>query len=201
MTKVRLGILASHGGTNLQSIIDSCEAARIPAEVVVVISNNRQSGALARARKHRIDAVHLSNKHYPDNEDLDEAIAEVLREHEVDFVCLAGYMKRRGPKFLSAFKNRILNIHPALLPKFGGKGFYGMRVHEAVLEAKEKESGVTVHIVDEKYDHGPILAQKRVPVLPDDTPETLAARILVEEHKIYSEVIGKIAKGEIELPD
>jgi len=201
VTKLRLGILASHGGTNLQSIIDSCEAARIPAEVVVVISNNGQSGALERARKHRIDAVHLSNKHYPDNEDLDEAIAEVLREHAVDLICLAGYMKRRGPKFLSAFKNRILNIHPALLPKFGGKGFYGMRVHEAVLAAEEKESGVTVHIVDEKYDHGSILAQKRVPVLPDDTPETLAARILVEEHKIYSEVIGKIATGDIKLPD
>jgi len=201
VTKLRLGILASHGGTNLQSIIDSCEAARIPAEVVVVISNNGQSGALERARKHRIDAVHLSNKHYPDNEDLDEAIVKVLREHEVDLVCLAGYMKKRGPKFLSAFKNRILNIHPALLPKFGGKGFYGMRVHEAVLAAEEKESGVTVHIVDEKYDHGSILAQKRVPVLPDDAPETLAARILVEEHKIYSEVIGKIATGDIKLPD
>lgn len=201
MTKLRLGILASHGGTNLQSIIDSCEASRIPAEVVVVISNNGQSGALERARKHRIDAVHLSNKHYPDNEDLDEAIVKVLGEHEVDLVCLAGYMKKRGPKFLSAFKNRILNIHPALLPKFGGKGFYGMRVHEAVLAAEEKESGVTVHIVDEKYDHGSILAQKRVPVLPDDTPETLAARILVEEHKIYSEVIGKIATGDIKLPD
>jgi len=201
VTKLRLGILASHGGTNLQSIIDSCEAARIPAEVVVVISNNGQSGALERARKHRIDAVHLSNKHYPDNEDLDEAIVKVLREHEVDLVCLAGYMKKRGPKFLSAFKNRILNIHPALLPKFGGKGFYGMRVHEAVLAAEEKESDVTVHIVDEKYDHGSILAQKRVPVLPDDAPETLAARILVEEHKIYSEVIGKIATGDIKLPD
>jgi len=199
--KLRLGVLASHGGTNLQSIIDSCEAARIPAEVAVVISNNSQSGALERARKHNIDAVHLSNKQHPDDEKLDEAITEVLREHEVDIVCLAGYMKRRGPKFLSAFRNRILNIHPALLPKFGGKGFYGMKVHEAVLEAKEKESGVTVHIVDEKYDHGPILAQKRVPVLPDDTPETLAARVLIEEHKIYSDVIGKIAMGEIKLPD
>ena len=199
--KLRLGVLASHGGTNLQSIIDSCEAAWIPAEVAVVISNNSQSGALERARKHKIDAVHLSNKHYPDDEDLDEAIIEVLREHKVDLVCLAGYMKRRGPKFLSAFKNRILNIHPALLPKFGGEGFYGMRVHEAVLEAKERESGVTVHIVDDKYDHGPILAQKRVPVLPDDTPETLAARVLVEEHKIYSDVIGKIATGEIGLPN
>jgi len=199
--KLRLGVLASHGGTNLQSIIDSCEAARIPAEVAVVISNNSQSGALERARKHNIDAVHLSNKQHPDDEKLDEAITEVLREHEVDIVCLAGYMKRRGPKFLSAFRNRILNIHPALLPKFGGKGFYGMRVHEAVLEAKERESGVTVHIVDEKYDHGPILAQKRVPVLPDDTPETLAARVLIEEHKIYSDVIGKIAMGEIKLPD
>lgn len=199
--KLRLGVLASHGGTNLQSIIDSCEAARIPAEVAVVISNNSQSGALERARKHKIEAVHLSNKQFPDNEDLDEAIVKVLKENGVDLVCLAGYMKKRGPKFLAAFKNRILNIHPALLPKFGGKGFYGMRVHEAVLAAKEKESGVTVHIVDESYDHGPILAQEKVPVLPNDTAESLAARILVEEHKIYSEVIGKIATGDIKLPD
>lgn len=199
--KVRLGVLASHGGTNLQAIIDSCEAGEIPAEVVVVISNNSNSGALERAMRHKIDAVHLSNKHHPNDEDLDEAIVRVLQEHQVELVCLAGYMKRRGARFLNAFKNRILNIHPALLPKFGGKGFYGMKVHEAVLAAKEKESGVTVHIVDEKYDHGPILAQKKVPVLPDDTPEVLAARILVEEHKVYPEVIGKIARGELKLPD
>jgi phosphoribosylglycinamide formyltransferase-1 len=201
MKKLKIGVLASHGGSNLQAIIDSCEASRIPAEVVVVISNNGQAGALARARKHKIDAIHLSNKHYPNDEDLDDAIVRELKEHQVDLVCLAGYMKKRGRAFLQAFNNRILNIHPALLPKFGGSGFYGMRVHEAVLAAGEKESGATVHLVDERYDHGLILAQRRVPVLPDDTPETLAARVLVEEHKIYAEVIGKIALGEIKLPD
>jgi phosphoribosylglycinamide formyltransferase-1 len=197
--KLRVGVLASHGGSNLQAIIDSCETNKIPAVVVVVVSNNSASGALERARRHEIDAVHLSNRHYPDDDDLDRAIIDVLREHRVDLVCLAGYMKKRGPKFLNAFKNRVLNIHPALLPKFGGRGFYGLKVHEVVLAAKESESGVTVHVVDEKYDHGPILAQTKVPVLPDDTPESLAARILVEEHKIYPEVIGKIARGEIQL--
>jgi phosphoribosylglycinamide formyltransferase-1 len=101
---------------------------------------------------------------------------------------------------LTTYKNRVLNIHPALLPRFGGKGFYGMKVHEAVLAAGEKVSGVTVHLVDEQYDHGPILAQREVPVLEDDTPETLAARVLIEEHKIYPEVVGKIARGEITLP-
>lgn len=200
MKKLRVGVLASHGGTNLQSIIDSCQSNSISAQVVVVISNNSDSGALKRAKKHGIDAVHLSNKHFPDDTDLDNAIVKILREHDVDVVCLAGYMKKRGANFLRAYKNRVLNIHPALLPKFGGKGFFGTRVHEAVLAAGEKESGVTVHLVDEQYDHGRILAQRKVPVLPDDTPETLAARVLKEEHKIYSEVIGKIATGEIRLP-
>jgi phosphoribosylglycinamide formyltransferase-1 len=199
--ELKIGVLASHGGSNLQAIIDACEAGKISARVVVVISNNSDSGALQRAQRHNIDAVHLSNKHYPDDEDLDAAVIKVLNEHEVDLVCLAGYMKRRGPLFLKAFANRVLNIHPALLPKFGGKGFYGMKVHEAVLAAGEKESGASVHLVDEKYDHGSVLAQRKVPVLPDDTPETLAARVLVEEHKIYPEVIGKIARGEIKLPD
>ena len=201
MKELKVGVIASHGGSNLQAIIDSCEAGKIPAEVVVVISNNSSSGALERARRHGICAVHLSNKHYPDDTDLDDAITKVLKERRVDLVCLAGYMKKRGPTFLNSFKNRVLNIHPALLPKFGGKGFYGMKVHEAVLAAGESESGATVHLVDERYDHGPILAQRKVPVLPDDTPETLAARVLVEEHRIYPEVIGKIARGEIRLPD
>ncbi len=201
MKELQIGVLASHGGSNLQAIIDACEAGEIPARVVVVISNNSDSGALQRARKHSIDAVHLSNKRYPDERDLDAAVVKVLNDHGVDLVCLAGYMKKRGPLFLKAFPNRVLNIHPALLPKFGGKGFYGAKVHEAVLAAREKESGASVHIVDEQYDHGLVLAQRKVPVLPDDTPETLAARVLVEEHKIYPEVIGKIARGEIILPD
>ncbi len=197
---LKLGVLASGGGTNLQAVIDACEQGCIPAQVVVVISNNSGAGALERARRHGIPALHISNYHHPDDADLDAAIVQALREHHVDLVLFAGYMKKRGPMFLRAYPGRVLNIHPALLPKFGGKGMYGMNVHRAVLAAGESESGASVHIVDEKYDHGPILAQRRVPVLPNDTPEDLAARVLVVEHQIYPDVIGRIARGEIRPP-
>ena len=196
---LRLGFLASHGGSNMQAIIDACKEGRLQAEPCVVISNNSRSGAMERARREGIPAHHLSSRTHPDPEALDEAILAVLRRHEVEIVCLAGYMKKLGPKTLKAYRNRILNIHPALLPKFGGEGFYGERVHRAVLAAGEKESGPTVHLVDEYYDHGPILAQRRVPVLPDDTPETLAARVLEQEHLIYAETLQRIAAGEIDL--
>jgi phosphoribosylglycinamide formyltransferase-1 len=198
--RLRLGVLASGGGTNLQAIIDACEQGRIPARVVVVISNNSRAGALERARRHGITALHISNYHYPDDADLDTAVAQALQQHAVDLVLFAGYMKRRGPGFLRAFPGRVLNIHPALLPKFGGTGMYGMNVHRAVLSAREQISGATVHVVDGLYDHGPILAQRTVPVLPDDTPEELAARVLEVEHQIYPSVIGRIARGEIKLP-
>jgi phosphoribosylglycinamide formyltransferase-1 len=195
--KLNLGVLASHGGSNLQAIIDNINSGKLSAKVTVVISNNSKAYALERARKHNIPAIHLSNKHFPNDEDLDLAIVKVLKKYKVDLVIFAGYMKKRGPKFLQAFPNRVLNIHPALLPKFGGKGMYGMKVHEEVLASGEKESGATVHLVDEYYDHGRILGQRKVPVLPNDTPETLAQRVLKEEHKLYSEVIQKIALGKI----
>jgi phosphoribosylglycinamide formyltransferase-1 len=198
--KIRLGVLASHGGTNLQAILDRIERGELDAEVRVVISNNSKATALERARKHGIEALHMSDAHFPSPEELDRALVKALRERGVELVVFAGYMKKRGPEFIRAFKNRILNIHPALLPKFGGAGMYGIRVHEAVLAAGERESGVTVHIVDEIYDHGSNLMQKKVPVLAGDTPETLAARVLEQEHILYSEVIQKIASGEILLP-
>lgn len=198
---LNIGVLASGGGSNLQAIIDACEAGGIPGRVVVVISNNSGAKALERARHHGVEAVHLSNYQYPDDGELDKAIVEILKDRDVDLVCLAGYMKRRGPYFVRAFPNRILNIHPALLPRYGGKGMYGIKVHEAVLAAGDMVSGVTIHLVDELYDHGPIVAQSEVPVLPDDTPETLAARVLEVEHKIYPEVLADIARGEIDLND
>lgn len=197
---LNIGVLASGGGSNLQAIIDACEAGEVPGgRVVVVISNNSGAKALERARLHGIDAVHLSNYYYPDDEELDRIIVEALRGRDVNLVCLAGYMKRRGPYFLNAFRNRVLNIHPALLPRHGGNGMYGVRVHEAVLAAGDTVSGVTIHLVDETYDHGPIVAQRKVPVLPDDTPVALAARVLETEHKIYPEVIAGIARAEIDL--
>lgn len=196
---LNIGVLASGGGSNLQAIIDACEAGEITGRVVVVISNNSGAKALERAERHGIDAVHLSSYHCPDDEELDRAIAEALRERDVELVCLAGYMKKRGSHFIKAFRNRILNIHPALLPRYGGKGMYGIKVHEAVLAAGDKVSGATVHMVDELYDHGWVVAQREVPVLPGDTPETLAARVLEVEHRIYPEVVAGVARGEIDL--
>jgi phosphoribosylglycinamide formyltransferase-1 len=198
--KLKLAVFASHGGTNLQAIIDRIERGEVDAEIRVVISNNNKAVALERARKHGIEALHMSDAQFGSPEGLDRALVNVLRERGVDLVLFAGYMKKRGPDFIRAFKNRVLNIHPALLPRFGGPGMFGIHVHEAVLAAGEKESVASVHIVDEIYDHGPILAQKKVPVLEADTPETLAARVLEQEHILYSEVIQKIATGEIKLP-
>jgi phosphoribosylglycinamide formyltransferase 1 len=196
---LRLGVLASHGGSNLQSIIDSCEAGEIPAQVCCVISNNKSARALERARKHHIPAYHISRAGCGSDEELDQAMIDALEKHEVELVCLAGYMKLLGLSMIRGYQGRILNIHPALLPEFGGEGMYGIRVHRAVIENGEKESGATVHLVDEIYDHGRILAQRKVAVMDGDTPEELAAKVLVEEHKIYPEVIGRIARGEIKL--
>ena len=197
---LRLGVLASGGGSNLQSLIDACEGGRIPGVVAVVISNNSDAGALARARRHGIPAFHLSGKHYPDDEDLDRAIVRVLREHGVTLVLLAGYMKKRGPAFVAAFPRRILNIHPALLPgPHGGPGRYGPAVHASVLAAGDAVTGVTIHIVDEHYDHGPVVARREVPVLPGDTVETLQRRVLEAEHRLYPAVVAAVARGELDL--
>ena len=199
MSKINLGVLASGRGSNLQSIIDAAEKGELAAAVRVVISNNSKAYALERARNHNIPAIHLSHKQFETSEEFDTALIGTLRKHEVELVVLAGYMKLISPKVCEAYRNRILNIHPALLPSFGGKGMYGIHVHEAVLESGAKISGLTVHIVDEQYDHGPIVLQKPVPVQDDDDPESLAARILPEEHKMYSKAIQLFAEGKIRV--
>ena len=197
---MNLGFLASHNGSNMQAIINACKSGTLNAVPAVVISNNNDSGALARARQESIPCYCLNSKTHPFPESLDEAILEALLRHSVDIVILAGYMKKLGTKTLRRFSGAVLNIHPALLPKFGGKGMYGIHVHEAVLAADEKETGVSIHLVDEEYDRGPVIAQTRVPVMPEDTPETLAARVLVQEHVLFSAVLQKIARGEITIP-
>jgi phosphoribosylglycinamide formyltransferase-1 len=194
-----LGFLASHGGSNMQAILDACRAGRLCADPRVVISNNSTSTALQRARREGIPAYHLSAVTHPDPDALDREILHVLRAHGVNLVVLAGYMKRLGPHTLSAYPGRILNIHPALLPRFGGEGMYGKLVHQAVLAAGDSTTGVTIHVVDADYDHGRILAQREVPVLPDDTPDSLAERVLKVEHRLYVETLQKICAGEIVL--
>ncbi len=199
MERLKLGVLASGGGSNLQSIIDSTLKGSLAADVVLVISNNSSAYALERAEKHGIDALHVSAVTEESAEAADKRITSEFQERGVDLVVLAGYMKKIGDNLLGAYAGHMLNIHPALLPKFGGKGMYGMHVHNAVIAAGETESGPTVHLVDGEYDNGKILAQIKVPVLPDDTPETLQKRVLEQEHIIYPETIRKIVDCEIKL--
>lgn len=200
MNVLRLALLASHGGTNVQAILDACAKGDIKAEPVLVISNNSTANVVNRARQAGIKTLHLSSTTHPNAVVLDNAIRRALQDSDVDLVVLAGYNKRLGPSTVSAYRHRILNIHPGLLPKYGGAGMYGLRVHQAVLDNDETESGATVHLVDEEYDHGPTIAELRVKVLPGDSPETLSERIKTREHELYVDVLRRIAAGEIELP-
>lgn len=192
---MRLGILASHEGTTLQAVLDAVAQGRLAACVAVVISNNPESGALRRAGASGVPAVRLSSVTHPDPEQLDRAILETLTNARVDTVLLAGYMKKLGPRVLEGYRGRILNTHPALLPKFGGKGMYGSRVHEAVLAAGDRETGVSIHLVDAEYDTGPVVAQARVPVRSDDSVAALASRVQARERELLVETLAKIAAG------
>ena len=195
---LKIGFLASHNGSNMQAIVEACNAGALEAEPCVVVSNNSRSGVLKRARVESIAAYHLSERTHPDA--LDGALLATMRRHGVEVVCLAGYMKPLGAQMLAAYGGRIVNVHPSLLPKYGGRGMYGLRVHEAVLAVGELESGATVHLVVGPYDEGAVLAQDRVPVVADDTPTTLQARVLAVEHRLYPATLARITAGEIELP-
>ncbi len=192
--KLRLAVFASGSGSNLQSIIDSCRSGSIPGEVVLVISNKKDAYGLVRAEKAGIDRHLFLRKSFSDSDTAGHHLLGILNEHGVDMIALAGYLRKLPPVVIKAYRHRIVNIHPALLPKFGGKGMYGMRVHRAVIEAGEKESGATIHYTDEIYDHGQIIEQEKIPVYPDDTPETLAARVLEVEHQLYPRVIKSLAE-------
>ena len=194
-----LGFLASHGGSNMQAVIDACREGRLEAEPRVVISNNSRSGALRRADEADIPRYHVSTVTHPGDDARDRAIVDILERHGVDLVVLGGYMKELGPQTIARFRNRIVNVHPALLPKFGGRGFYGIAVHEAVLASGDSVTGPTIHLVDEQIDHGAVLAQSRVAVLKGDTAETLAERVLEVEHSMYVETLRRIASGDIDL--
>lgn len=200
MPRLRLGFLASHGGSNVQAIVDACKRGELDAEPRVVISNNRDSQVLERARAEDIPWYHLSSRTHPEPEELDAAVLAALTEHDVDTVILAGYMKKLGPRTLERYRGRVLNVHPALLPQHGGQGMYGIKVHEAVLAARDEVSGATIHLADEEYDRGPIVAQAEVTVSPNDTPETLAARVLEVEHSLYVDTLRRISRGELTLP-
>lgn len=196
---ITLGVLASGEGTTLQSIVDACADGRIQGEVAAVISNNSGSGALRRARAAGISAHHLSSVTHPAPQALDAAIRAALVDARVDVVFLAGYLKRLGPETLAAFRGRVLNTHPALLPKFGGTGMFGDRVFEAVLTSSDSESGVSLHVVDEHYDTGPVVQQARVHVEAGDSVASLKARTQECERELVVQTLAAIALGELRL--
>ena len=192
---LRLAVFASGGGSNLQALIDRFNqpGSDSPLRVALVISDRQHAGALRRARAAGIEAMHIQVAgRAPELSTLEMLTA--LDSADIDLIALAGYLRLIPPAVVKRYPERILNIHPALLPKFGGKGMFGSHVHRAVIDAGEKVSGATVHYVDERYDEGSIIAQREVPVRPDDTPETLAARVLEAEHKLYPETLEQVAR-------
>ncbi|MCF0216986.1 MAG: phosphoribosylglycinamide formyltransferase [Fibrobacteraceae bacterium] len=182
---LKLGVMASGGGSNFQAILDRISSGDLDACCKFLIVNNGGCGAVERARKANVPVFHISGKTHPNVAEYEAALCKVIEDAQIDLLILAGYMKALPLSVLKLLPSRILNIHPSLLPKFGGKGFWGIHVHEAVLLAHEKESGPTVHLVSKEIDGGRILAQRKVPVYSDDTPEVLAARVLEQEHDIY----------------
>lgn len=200
---MNIAVLVSGGGTNLQAIIDRIEDHTLHGvSIVKVIASSRSAYALERAGKHDIPAEVISKKEYPDLDTYDEAMLEALISAEAELVVLAGFLSLLGPKVVRRFSNRIINIHPALIPSFCGHGMYGIRPHEAALSRGVRISGATVHFVNENYDEGPIILQKCIDVLPDDTPQSLQKRIMAEcEQKILPQAIQLIADRRVCIED
>jgi len=196
---MNIAVFASGRGSNLMAILKAIEEGKLKARVVVVISNKSSAGALEIARSKGIDALHISRRQFSSDREYADKILSELRKRNVELIVLAGYMKKIPAEVVSEYRNRILNIHPALLPSFGGQGMYGINVHKAVIESGVKITGVTVHIVDEEYDHGPIVLQRAVEVKDDDTPETLAERVLKVEHEVYPEAIRLFVEGKVNV--
>ncbi|MHA6757670.1 phosphoribosylglycinamide formyltransferase [Streptacidiphilus sp. PAMC 29251] len=188
-----VAVLVSHTGSNLRALTTAAENPDSAFTVALVISNNSASGALAHAREHGIADLHLSGRTHPDPEQLDHAMLDALREHHIDLVVTAGYMKKIGPAMLTAYSGRILNIHPSLLPRHGGPGMHGHHVHESVLASGDTLTGASVHHVTAQYDEGPVIARQEVPVLPDDTPQSLAERVLAAEHRLLPATVQALA--------
>ncbi len=192
-----IAVFASGGGTNFKSIHRFIQSGEIAGCIVLTVSNNPDSDSIIYAKKNKISTLVINKVLYPNPADQRKLFIQALVDNKVDLICLAGYMKLLPKSIVHQYQNRILNVHPALLPQFGGKGYYGLKVHQAVIASGVKESGVTVHFVDEEYDHGQIIAQEKVEVLNDDTPETLAERILKVEHKLYPQVVKAFCEDRI----
>jgi len=193
----KIAIFASGEGSNFKAIYEKIICGNIPAEIPIVISNNPNCGAIFFAKENAISTLIINKSRYPDSDSQDIILEETLLKAKVNLICLAGYMKMLPKNIVANFANQILNIHPALLPAFGGKGFYGMKVHESIIQSKVAISGATVHFVDNQYDHGPIVAQEEVAIEKDDTANSLAKKVLTIEHSIYPEVVKAFCENRI----
>ncbi len=193
MTAIKqLAVFCSGTGSNFRALQGAITTRKLPAQIVVCISNRAQCGAFEFARESGIETLQLSEQQFTTPDGFTRAMLDALRERRIDLILLAGYMRKVPDEVIAAYQGRIINIHPALLPKFGGAGMYGMHVHKAVIAAGETVSGATVHLVNEVYDSGRILMQRQVPVLSGDTPERLAARVLDCEHLLYPEALEQL---------
>jgi len=199
LRELKIAVFASGRGSNLAALMAAIETSQLHAQIVLVVSNKADAGALEIARSRGTPALHISSAMFPSSSEFDDALLAQLQRHQVEVIALSGYLKKISTAIVRAYKNRIVNIHPALLPAFGGKGMYGIKVHQAVLDYGCKVTGVTVHFVDDGYDSGAPILQRCVPVHHDDTPETLAARVLEMEHKTYAEALQLFAEERIEL--
>jgi len=193
----RIAVFVSGGGSNFQAIHRQIIQGNILGKIVMVFSNNPNCGAIKFAEENSIPIFIINAARYPNAHTRDEFLLKTCLKAEIDLICLAGFMKMLPQNIVKQYKYRILNIHPGLLPEFGGKGFYGTRVHEAVINTRKRESGATVHFVDEVYDHGPIILQKKVEVMETDTPESLSVRVLKLEHELFPEVVKAFCENRI----
>ena len=194
--ETRIAVFISGGGTNLQALIDASKTAKLSAEISLVVSSNSKAFGLTRAENAEIATFVFKEKKYESKSEASQDLLTKLKKHKIDFIALAGYLKLLSPELVSAYNGKIINMHPALLPKYGGQGMYGIHVHQAVLASGDKESGVSFHIVDEDYDRGRIVEQFKVPVLENDTPESLQERVLKKEHEEYPKILDKFIRGE-----
>lgn len=196
--KINITVLVSGGGTNLQSIIDHIKNGILDkAKIVQVISSNCNAYALKRAENSGIKGICINRDQWPDNEERSEVLIKALKDVDTDLIVLAGYMSILDPKVIEHYRNKIINIHPSLIPKYCGKGFYGEKVHQSVLNSGDKVTGVTIHFVDEGIDTGKIILQEQVPVRDDDTAESLAERVLITEHWILPKAIKLFCDGKL----
>jgi len=199
LAHTQFAVFASGRGSNFQSIYQRIESGDIPGKIACVISNNRDAPVLEKARTSQIPAFHKAESQFDLPAGYVEDISALLKELQVDYVLLAGYMKMIPEALIEQYPNKIVNIHPALLPSFGGKGYYGMKVHQAVIERGVKWTGVTIHFVDKIYDHGPIIYQYPVRVRDDDTPESLSERMLEYEHRVYPKIVGWLCNDWVQV--